>query len=78
MADDAAQQATQQAANHRLNETIQDIPKFYGTAKDTVTAENLIDRIDASVHALAWTPGMAFDYFCMAVYTQALKIGSNW
>jgi len=45
---DVAQQAAQLAANHRLNETISDLPKFYGTAKDTVSAENLIDGIDVS------------------------------
>jgi len=58
----------------KLNETISDLPKFYGTAKDTVTAENLIDRIDASVYALVWTPGMAFDYFRMALHSSA----ENW
>jgi hypothetical protein len=49
MEDDTAQQA----ANRQLNETISDLPKFYSTTKDTVTAENLIDQIDASVHSLA-------------------------
>ncbi len=46
----AAQQAAQQATNNQLNETILDLPKFYGMAKDTVTAENLIDRIDINSH----------------------------
>ena len=55
MADAAAQAATQAAANRRLNETISDLPKFYGTSKDTISAENLIDRIDASIATLAWT-----------------------
>jgi hypothetical protein len=59
----AAQLGAQQAANRRLNETILDLPKFYGTAKDTITAENLINCIDASIRLLAWSPGMAFDYF---------------
>jgi len=47
MADDpdAAQQAAQQAANRRMIETILDLPKFYGTTKDTVTADNLIEHI---------------------------------
>jgi len=48
-----------------LNETISDLPKFYGTAKDTVTAENLINRIDA------WTQEMAFHYFTMALHSNA-------
>jgi len=71
MADAAAQQAAQQAANRRLNETILDLPKFYGTAKDTVSAENLIDRIDASIATLAWTQPMAFNYFQMALHSDA-------
>jgi len=58
-AQDAAQQAAQQAANCWLNETISDLPKFHSFAKETVTTENLIVQIYASVHALAWTPGMA-------------------
>jgi hypothetical protein len=53
MADAAAQAAAQAAANRRLNETISDLPKFYGNAKDTVSAENLSDRIDASIATLA-------------------------
>jgi len=46
MADAAAKAAAQQAAICRLN----NLPKFYSNAKDTITAENLFDRIDASVH----------------------------
>jgi len=44
MADDAdaAQQAAQKATNRRMNETISDLPKFYGTSKDTINADNLI------------------------------------
>jgi hypothetical protein len=68
---DAAQQVAQQAANCRLNETILDLPKFYGTAKDTITVDNLSERIDASVDALAWTPGMAYNYFQMSLYSDA-------
>ncbi len=71
MADAAAQQAAQLAANRWLNETISDLPKFYGTAKDTVSAENLIDRIDASIATLAWTQPMAFNYFKMALHSDA-------
>jgi len=33
---------------------ILDQPKLYGTAKDTVTLENLIDLINSSIHALGW------------------------
>jgi hypothetical protein len=40
---DTAQQVAQQAANRQLNETISDLPKWYSTAKDTVTAKNIID-----------------------------------
>jgi len=71
MADAAAQQAAQLAANCRLNKTILDLPKFYGTAKDTVSRENLIDRIDASIATLAWTQQMAFNYFKMALHSDA-------
>ena len=72
--DAAAQAAAQAAANRRLNETISDLPKFYGTAKDTVSAENLTDRIDASIATLAWTPAMAYNYFKMALHSDA----ENW
>jgi hypothetical protein len=73
---DAAQQAAQQAANRRLNETILDLPKFYGTSKDTITPDNLIECIHASIDALAWTPGMAYDYFRMSLhaYPKLIKI----
>jgi len=71
MADAAAQQAAQLAANCWLNETISDLPKFYGTAKDTVSAENVIDRIDASIATLAWTQPMAFNYFKMALHSDS-------
>jgi hypothetical protein len=71
MVDIAAQAAAQQVANRRLTETILDLPKFYGSSKDTVTAENLIDCIDASVNALAWTLTMANDYFHMALHSNA-------
>jgi len=71
---DTALQAAQQAANRRLNETISDLPKFYSPAKDTVTAENLIHRNDASIHSLAWSPEMAYDYFRMALHSSA----ENW
>jgi hypothetical protein len=54
-----------------LNETISDLQKFYGTAKDTVSAENLIDHIDASIATLAWTQQMAFNYFRMALHSDA-------
>jgi hypothetical protein len=54
MVDDAAQQAAQQAANRLLNETILDLPKFYSTAEDTVTAKNLISTCSYldSIHGL--------------------------
>jgi hypothetical protein len=71
---DAAQQAAQLAANRRLNKTISNLPKFYGMAKDAITAENLIDHIDASIRLLAWTPEMAFDYFLMALHSD----GETW
>ena len=71
MADAAAQAAAQAAANRRLNETISDLPKFYGTEKDTVSAENLADRIDASIATLAWTQPMAYNYFKMALHSKA-------
>ena len=72
--DAAAQAAAQAAANRRLNETISDLPKFYGTAKDTVSAENLADRIDSSIATLAWTQPMAYNYFKMALHSDA----ENW
>ena len=71
MADAAAQAAAQAAANRRLTETISDLPKFYGNAKDTVSAENLSDRIDASITTLAWTQPMAYNYFKMALHSNA-------
>ena len=71
MADAAAQAAAAAAANRRLNETISDLPKFYGTSKDTITAENLIDRIDSSIGALAWSQNMAFEFFRMALHSEA-------
>jgi hypothetical protein len=72
--DAAAQAAAQAAANRRLNETISDLPKFYGTAKDTVSAKNLADRIDSSIATLAWTQPMAYNYFKMALHSDA----ENW
>jgi hypothetical protein len=69
--DPAAQQAAQQAANCLLNETISDLPKFYGTAKDTVSEGNLIDCIDAAIPMLAWTHTIAFNYFRMALHSNA-------
>jgi hypothetical protein len=71
MADAAAQAAAQEAANRRLNDTISDLPKFYGTAKDTISAENLVDRFDSSILALGWNPGMAFEFFRMALHSEA-------
>jgi len=68
---EAVQHASQLAANRRLKETISDLPKFYGTAKDTVSAENLIDRIDALIQKLACTPEMAFR---MALHSD----GETW
>ena len=70
-ADAAALAAARQAANRRLNDTISDLPKFYGTSKDTITAENLIDRIDSSINSLAWTQQMAFDFFRMTLHATA-------
>ncbi len=64
----------QQAANCWLNETILDEPKFYCTTKDTFTAENLIDCINSSIHALGWISAMAYDYFHMALHSNA----ENW
>jgi len=40
-------------------------------AKVTVSAENLIDRIDTSIQTLTWTPQMAFNYFRMALHSYA-------
>ncbi len=68
---DAAQQVAQLAAYCRLNATISDLPKIYGTAKDIVSAENLIDRINASISTLAWTPEMANNYFRMALHSNS-------
>ena len=70
-ADAAALAAARQAANRRLNDTISDLPKFYGTSKDTITAENLIDRSDSSINSLAWTQQMAFDFFRMTLHATA-------
>jgi hypothetical protein len=53
-----------------LNETISDLPKLYSKTKDTVTAENLIDLINASVYALGWTLAMVFNYFRMALHSN--------
>ena len=35
--------AAQTAANRRLKDTILNLPGFYGSSKDTITAENLMD-----------------------------------
>jgi len=40
-------------------------------AKDTVSAKNLIDLIDASIGTLAWTLEIAFNYFRMALHSDA-------
>ena len=37
-----AKATAQATANRRRNDTISDMPEFYGSSKDTITAENLI------------------------------------
>ena len=66
-----ANKAAQAADNQRLNDTISDLPKFYGTSKDTITAKNLINCIDSSVLALGWTQNLAFEFFRMALNSEA-------
>ena len=75
--DAAAQAAAQAAANRRLNETISDLPKFYGTTKDTVSAET--SQIASMLPSLRWHglhqwPTTISKWLC----TQTPKIGSKW
>jgi hypothetical protein len=53
---------------------VKQLPILYGTVKDTVTADNLIDHIYASVYTFGWTAGLAYDYFQMALHSNA----ENW
>jgi len=65
--------AAQAAANRRLTETISDLPKFYGSSKDTISAETLISRIDSSIISLGWTPQQAYNFFKIALHADAEK-----
>ena len=59
-APDAAQNCIQQ----RIFDTIADVPIFYGQpAKDTVTLNFFVSRINQGVTALNWTQADAYTYF---------------
>ena len=47
------------------------IPLFYGNAKDTVTLQCFIQRIDTGIRTLQWTQNVAFTYFQNACRSTA-------
>lgn len=55
----------------RMNDHISDMPVFYGTAKDTITADHLINRMDASQAAVGWNDQQAYNYFIYALHSKA-------
>jgi hypothetical protein len=57
----------------RLNDSIADLPLFYGSGKDNITADGLITRVDAAIVALGWTDPIAYNYFTISLREKAEK-----
>ena len=72
---DAAQNLIQQC----INDNIADVPIFYGQpAKDTITLNFFVSRIDQGVTALNWTQVDAYNYFKNALKSTAACWLDSW
>jgi hypothetical protein len=56
-----------------MNDNVSDLPAFYGSDKDNMTAEGIITRVDAAVSTLHWEDEDAYNWFSMSLREKAEK-----
>jgi hypothetical protein len=47
----------------RYNDQVSDLPHYFGSAKDTMSAQTLIDRVETAKGALGWSEVQAYQFF---------------
>jgi hypothetical protein len=57
----------------RYNDQVSELPHFFGTPKDTMTAATMVDRTDAARLALGWSPEITYNFFSVALQDNAQK-----
>jgi hypothetical protein len=65
--------AEEQANLRRMHDNVSDLPAFYGSDKDNMTADGIITRVDAAVSTLHWEDEDAYNWFAMSLREKAEK-----
>ncbi len=63
----------EQPNQRRWNDTISELPAFYGNDKDTLSAESLVHRVEAAATALGWDDEATFNNFSLCLRADAEK-----
>lgn len=61
----------EQPNQRRWNDTISELPAFYGNDKDTLSAESLVLRVEAAATALAWDDAATYNNFSLCLRADA-------
>ncbi len=61
----------EQPNQRRWNDTISELPAFYGNDKDTLSAESLVHRVEAAATALGWDDEATFNNFSLCLRADA-------
>ena len=65
----------EQHNQRRWNDSLSDLPAFHSTKKDTITAESIVNRVEAAALALAWDDAATFNnFFSLAMCSN----GETW
>jgi hypothetical protein len=59
-------------ADRRHKDHVSDIPVFYGSTKDSINADFLVNAINAAQELLLWSPAEAYLYFKRSLRDRAL------
>jgi hypothetical protein len=61
----------EQPKQRQWNDTISELPAFYGNNKDTISAESLMLRVEGAAMALGWDDKATFHNFSLCLLADA-------
>jgi hypothetical protein len=61
----------EEANLRRYNDQVSELPQFFGSSKDTMTATTMVDKVETARAALTWTPEQTFNFFRVALQDNA-------
>jgi hypothetical protein len=61
----------EQPNQRRWNDSVSELPAFYGNEKDTISAESIVHRVEAAANALTWDDEATYNNFSLAMRANA-------